>query len=74
MEVDNGTCSKENFGGKFWQLDDASESLWRFGFVKVVQQFIYRGTTAAMGIGDISRAIATKNHSSDGRLQSSACC
>jgi hypothetical protein len=35
--LDDGTCSKENFGGKFWQLDDASESLWGFGFVKAVQ-------------------------------------
>jgi hypothetical protein len=39
-----------------------------------MQLFIYRGTTVATGIGDVSRAIATKNHSSDRRLPSSTRC
>jgi hypothetical protein len=33
------------------------------------QRYIYKGTIVATGISDISRAIATENHSSDGQLQ-----
>jgi hypothetical protein len=39
-----------------------------------VQQFIYRGTTVATGTGEVSKAVATENHSSDERLLSSAHC
>jgi hypothetical protein len=58
-EVDDSAGSREIFGGKFWQPDGVSESLWGLGFAKVMQWFIYRGTTVATSIGDVSRAIAT---------------
>jgi hypothetical protein len=45
-----------------------SESLQQLGFANAAQQFIYRGTIVATGIGDVSRAVATENHSSDERL------
>jgi hypothetical protein len=32
---------------------------WGLGFAKVAQRFIYRGTTVATGIGDVSWTIAT---------------
>jgi hypothetical protein len=73
-EVDDGAGSREIVDGKFWQPDDVSQSLWELGFAKVVQWFIYRVTALATGIGDISRAVATENHSSNRRLPSSACC
>jgi hypothetical protein len=41
-EVDDVAGSREIFGGKFWQPDDVSESLWGLGFANTVQQFIYR--------------------------------
>jgi hypothetical protein len=44
-EVDDGTGSREIFSEKFWQSDSVSESLRGLGFINVVQQFIYRGTT-----------------------------
>jgi hypothetical protein len=44
-EVNDGVGSRENFGRKFWQPDDVSESLRGLGFVKDAQQFIYKGTT-----------------------------
>jgi hypothetical protein len=50
------------------------ESLWRLGFGKVTQRFIYRGTTIATGISDVIRVVATENHSSDGPLPSSDRC
>jgi hypothetical protein len=65
-EVNDGTCSREIFGEKFWQPGGVSESLWRLGFAKIAQRFIYRGTTVAMGISDVIGTVATKNHSSDG--------
>jgi hypothetical protein len=40
--------STKIFGRKFWQQGNVS-----------AEQFIYRGTTVAVGIGDDSRAIAT---------------
>jgi hypothetical protein len=73
-EVDNGMGSRQIFSGKFCQLDGVSESLRGLGFAKAAQRFIYRGTTVATGIGDVSRAIATENHSSNGRLSSSTRC
>jgi hypothetical protein len=51
-----------------------SESLRGLGFAKAVQWFIYRGTIAVTSIGDISRAAATENHSSDGQLPPLAYC
>jgi hypothetical protein len=44
------------------------------GFVKAVQRFIYLGTTIEMSMGDVSRTVATENHSSDGQLPSLAHC
>jgi hypothetical protein len=73
-EVDNGVGSKENFDRKFWHPDGVSESLRGLGFAKVTQQFIHRRTAVAMDIGDISRTIATENHSSNGRLPLAARC
>jgi hypothetical protein len=73
-EVNDGTSSREIFGGKFYQPDGVSESLWEIGFAMAAQRFIYRGTTVATNIGDVIRDVATENHSSDRRLQSSACC
>jgi hypothetical protein len=58
-EVDDGAGSREIFGGKFWQPDGMSESLRRLGFANHAHQFIYRGTTVATCISDISRAVAT---------------
>jgi hypothetical protein len=72
--VNDGVGSREIFGGKFWQPDSVSESLRGLGFAKAMQRFIYRGTTIATGISDVIRAVATENHSSDGRLPSSTCC
>jgi hypothetical protein len=40
-EVNDGTGSREIFGGKFWQPDGVSESLSGLGFAKVAQWFIY---------------------------------
>jgi hypothetical protein len=51
-----------------------SESLRGLGFAKAAQWFIYWGTTVATVIGDVSRAIAAENYSSDGCLPSSAHC
>jgi hypothetical protein len=51
-----------------------SESLRGLGFAKAMQQFIYRRITVEMSIGDVNRAIATDNHSSNGQLPSSAHC
>jgi hypothetical protein len=73
-EVDNGMGSRQIFSGKFGQLDGVSESLRGLGFAKTAQRFIYRGTTVATSIGDVSRAIATENHSSNGWLPSSTRC
>jgi hypothetical protein len=73
-EVDNGVGSREFFGGKFWHPDGVSESLQGLGFVKVVQRFIYRGTTVATVISDVIGAVATENLSSDGSLPSSNRC
>jgi hypothetical protein len=73
-KVDDGAGSREIFGRKFWQHDDESERLQGLGFTKTMQRFIYRGTTIATGINDAIRAVATENHSSDGRLPSSARC
>jgi hypothetical protein len=70
--LDDGAGSREIFSQKFWHPDGVSESLRELRFVKVAQRFIYIGSTVAMGIGDVSRAIATENHNSDGRLPSSA--
>jgi hypothetical protein len=36
-EVNDGVGSRENFGGKFWQPDDVSESLRGLGFAKDAQ-------------------------------------
>jgi hypothetical protein len=73
-EVDDSGGSREIFDGKLCQLDGVSESLRELGFAMVVQRFIYRGSTVVTGICDIIRAVATENHSSDGRLPSSARC
>jgi hypothetical protein len=73
-EVYDDVGSRENFGGKFCQHDGVSESLRGLGFAKVMQRFIYRRIAVATGISDISRAVATKNHNSNGWLPSSACC
>jgi hypothetical protein len=35
-EVDDGAGSREIFGGKFWQLDGVSESLWGLEFAKAM--------------------------------------
>jgi hypothetical protein len=48
-EVDDGVGSRKIFDGKFWQLDDISESLRGLGFTKSMQWFIYRRITVAMG-------------------------
>jgi hypothetical protein len=72
-EVDGGTGCRENFDGKFSQLDGVSESLRGLGFAKAAQRFLYSGTKVAMGISDVNRAIVTKNHSSDGPLSSDRC-
>jgi hypothetical protein len=73
-KVDDSTGSREIFGGKFWQPDGMSESLQGFGFAKATQWFIYRRITVTMGTSDVSRAIATENHSSNGQLPLSAHC
>jgi hypothetical protein len=73
-EVDDSVGSREIFGGKFWQPNTVSESLRRLGFTMVVQLFIYRRITVEMDISDISRAVATENHNSNGWLPSAACC
>jgi hypothetical protein len=73
-EVNDGAGSRENFSGKFWQPDGVSESLRGLEFAKAAQQFIYRRITVATGIGDVIRVVATENHSSSGRLPSSAHC
>jgi hypothetical protein len=65
-EVNNSASSKENFGGKFWQPDGVSESLQGLGFAEATQWFIYIRITVAMGINDVSRVVATENHSSNG--------
>jgi hypothetical protein len=36
-EVDDGTGSRENFSGKFWQPDGVSENLYEIGFAMVMQ-------------------------------------
>jgi hypothetical protein len=41
---------------------------------KVMQLLIYMGTTSATNKGDVIRPVATKDHSSNERLPSSACC
>jgi hypothetical protein len=74
VEVYDSTGSRENFGGKFWQPDGVSGNLWGLGFAKAMQWFIYRGITVAIGISDVSAAIATENDSSDVSLPSSDCC
>jgi hypothetical protein len=51
-----------------------SESLRGLGFAKAAQRFIYRRVTIAMGTDDVSRAVATENHSCNGRLPSSGRC
>jgi hypothetical protein len=71
-EVDDGVGSGKIFGGKFWQPGGVSECLLGLGFAKAAQQFIYRGTTLAMGFSDIITVVASENHSSDGCLPSSA--
>jgi hypothetical protein len=68
-EVDDGAGSREIFGWKFWQPDGVCESLWRLGFAKAAQWFIYRRITVATGISDVSRAIAIENHSSNDHHQ-----
>jgi hypothetical protein len=73
-EVDDDTRSWEIFDEKFWQPHGVSESLKGLGFVKTAHWFIYRGTTVAMGISDVIKAVATENHSSDGTLPSSDHC
>jgi hypothetical protein len=73
-KVDDNAGSREIFSNKFWQPYGAGESLQGLGFAKAAQRLIYWGTIVAMGIGDVSRAVATKNHSSDERLPSSAHC
>jgi hypothetical protein len=73
-EVDDGVGSKECFGRKFCQPDSVSESLRGLGVAKAAQQFIYRGTTAAVAISDVIEAVITENHSSDGPLPSSDHC
>jgi hypothetical protein len=60
--LDDGVGSRENFGRKFWQPDGVSKSLQGLGFAKVVQWFIYRGTTVATGIGDVNMVVATMIH------------
>jgi hypothetical protein len=72
--LDDGAGCREIFGGKFLQPDSMRESHWGLVFAKVTQWFIYRGTTVAMGICDVIRAVATENHSSNGPLPSSDCC
>jgi hypothetical protein len=73
-EFDDSAVSKKIFGGKFWQPDGVSESLWRLGLAKGTQWFIYRATTSAMGTGDVSSPVSIEDHSSDGRLPSLAHC
>jgi hypothetical protein len=73
-EVDDGSGSREIFDGKFWEPDSMSESLQELGFAFSTQWFIYRRTIVATGIGDVSRVVATENHSSDGRMSSPAHC
>jgi hypothetical protein len=72
-EVDDGADSREIFDGKFCQPDGMSENLQGIRDVKVMQRFIYRRITVPTVIGDVSRPVATKNHSSNERLPSSAC-
>jgi hypothetical protein len=73
-EVGHGACAREIFGRKFWWPDGVCEGLRGLGFAEDAQRFIYRGTTVATSIGDVSRAIATENLSSKGRLPSLSCC
>jgi hypothetical protein len=47
-----------------------SKSLWGLGFANAIQQFIYRGTTIAVGISDVIRVVASENHSCNGPLVS----
>jgi hypothetical protein len=47
-----------------------SENLQGLGFAKAAQQFIYKGTTSATDSGDITRHIATEDHSSNRRMMS----
>jgi hypothetical protein len=71
-EVDDGAGSRENFGRKYWKPNGVSESLLGLGLAKAAQRFIYRRITVGMGNSDISMAVSTENHSSNGRLPSSA--
>jgi hypothetical protein len=73
-EVDDGVGSQETFGGKFWQPQGMSESLWGLRLVKAAQWFIYWGTTLATGMDDVSGPATTEDHSSDRWLTPSACC
>jgi hypothetical protein len=73
-EVDDSTSSREIFGRKLWLPDGVSDKLRGLGFAIAAQWFIYRGTTLAMGTGDISRPVATEDHNSDGQLPSLAHC
>jgi hypothetical protein len=73
-EVDDSKGSREIFGWKFWQPDGVSECLRGLGFAKATQRFIYRRITVATSISDVSRAIATENHSNNGQLSSVASC
>jgi hypothetical protein len=50
-----------------------SENFWGLGFSMVVQRFIYRGTTAVTGVGEVTSLVATKNHSGNGWMTSLAC-
>jgi hypothetical protein len=65
-EIDDGAGSWEIFGTKFWPPDGTSESLRELGFAKAAQRFIYRIIIVAMGIDDVSKAIASENHNSNG--------
>jgi hypothetical protein len=73
-EVNDDPCSRKIFGGKFWQLDGVTECLRELGFAKDAQWFIYSRIIIATCISDVSRDVATENHSSNGRLPSSNCC
>jgi hypothetical protein len=73
-EVNDGEGCREIFGGKFWHPNGVKESLRELGFAKIVQRFIYWGTTVTTSIGEVSKVVATENHSSDGRLPSSEHC
>jgi hypothetical protein len=49
-----------------------SKNLRGYGFAKYAQHFIYRGTTSGTGVGDVTRLVDTEDHSSNGRMTSSA--